>query len=119
LTWAIKHFTPYVDIGLGSAWTQTNGYTETVATTDGYVSLSAFQNHTNRHFAYQAGLGVGYAFNISGIKTDFQHERISVGYRYVNLGNASFGTRGSTYPYKLNLGRLSSNDLYLSYTHLF
>jgi hypothetical protein len=119
LTWAIKQFAPYVDVGLGSAWTQANGYSETIATPDGYVALPAFQNRTNRHFAYQAGLGVGYAFNFLSNSASFKHERMSVGYRYVNLGNASFGTRGSIYPYKLNLGQLRSNDVYVSFTHIF
>jgi hypothetical protein len=118
-TWVIRHFTPFINVGVGPSWTQTNGYVEASVDSIGYPPLPAFQNRTNTQLSFQAGFGVGYAFNMTDTASAFQHERIALGYRYVGLGNASFGTRGILYPYKLNLGHLSSNDVYLSYTHLF
>ncbi|MDR3477445.1 MAG: hypothetical protein P4M14_05370 [Gammaproteobacteria bacterium] len=118
-TWTFNHFTPFIDVGIGSAWTRPKNYAETSIDSIGYPPLPPFRNHTNVNFAYQAGVGVGYAFNFNQSASEFQHERISLGYRYVSLGNVSFSGRGSVYPYKLNLGRISSNDVYLSYTHLF
>jgi hypothetical protein len=118
-TWTFNHFTPFIDVGVGAGWTRPKNYAETSTDAIGYPALPPFGNHTNTNVAYQAGLGVGYAFNFNQNVSDFQHERISLGYRYVNLGNVTFNSRGSVYPYKLNLGRLSTNDLYLTYTHLF
>lgn len=46
-------------------------------------------------------------------------DRLALGYRYANLGKVSFGRREPAYPYALRLGQLSSNEIYLSYTHVF
>lgn len=111
---------PFLNIGIGPAWNRLNGYRESSVDGTGCVEqLPTFQSHTNTNFAYQVGLGVGYAFNFKSYVLDYLHERISLGYRYVNLGETSFGTRGAVYPFNLNMGRLSSNEVYLSYTHLF
>ena len=115
----MEQFVPFINIGIGSAWNRLNGYKESPVDSTGYVALPPFQSHTNSNFAYQVGLGVGYAFNFDRYEADYQHERISLGYRYVNLGDASFGTRGAVYPYSLDTGRLISNEAYLTYTHLF
>ena len=118
-TWTIKHFTPYVDVGLGVAATRLMNYNETSTDNIGYPPLPPFQNKTNVNFAYQVGLGIGYEFNFYQDAAELQHERISLGYRYVNLGDTNFDTRGSAYPYKLKLGNLSSQDIYLAFNHLF
>jgi len=119
LTWMIRQFAPYIDIGVGPVWNHMNGYTETSVDSIGYVALPPFRSHTNMNLAYQAGLGVGYMFNFVGYPSNFMQERISVGYRYANLGDANFGTRSTTYPYQLDTGKLKTNDVYLTYTHLF
>lgn len=62
---------------------------------------------------------MGYAFNFKKSISDYQHERILLGYRYVNLGDASFGTRGEVYPYRLDMGNLTTNEIYLIFMHLF
>lgn len=118
-TWILEQFAPFVAIGAGTAWNRLSGYTESPIDSTGYVALPPFQSRTNTHFTYQIGLGVGYAFNFARSRSGYQHERISLGYRYVNLGNASFGTRGAVYPYRLSMGRLTTNEIYLIYTHLF
>jgi opacity protein-like surface antigen len=118
-TWMLERFEPFINIGVGSAWNRISGYKESPVDSTGYVPLPPFQSRTNTNFAYQVGLGVGYAFNFSRCMSNYQHERISLGYRYVNLGDASFGTRGVVYPYSLDTGRLTSNEVYLTYTHLF
>jgi opacity protein-like surface antigen len=118
-TWTVKHFTPFVDIGLGLAAVRLMNYNEVSTDNIGYPPLPPFKNQTNVNFAFQAGLGVGYELNFSQDNSELQHERISLGYRYVNLGDNNFGTRGSAYPYKLRLGNLSSQDIYLAFNHLF
>ena len=119
LIWMMGQLSPFINFGLGAAWNQMQGYKETAITSNGYPPLPAFQSKTNVNFAYQAGFGVSHAFSLNDSKSDFQKERISFGYRYANLGTASFGTRGSAYPYQLNTGKLDSNEVYLSYIHLF
>jgi hypothetical protein len=118
-TWILGKLSPFINLGIGPAWTKLSGYSEKTATSTGYPALSPFQAHTTVNFAYQAGLGVSTSFNFAGSQASFPHERLSLGYRFVNLGTTSFGTRGSEYPYHLNTGWLKTNDVYLSYTHLF
>lgn len=119
LTWLLGKLSPFIHFGVGPAWNKMSSYTETAATSTGYSALPPFQNKTDVNFSYQAGLGISTAFNFAGVQSDFPQERISVGYRYVNLGTTSFGIRNSDYPYQLKTGVLASNDVYLSYTHLF
>ncbi|MHB1222304.1 MAG: outer membrane protein [Gammaproteobacteria bacterium] len=118
-TWMLNKFIPFINIGIGPARNRLSGYTESPVDSTGYVALPPFQSHTNTNLAYQVGLGVGYAFNFKKCISDYQHERILLGYRYVNLGNASFGTRGVVYPYRLDMDRLTTNEVYLTYIHLF
>lgn len=120
MTWLLGHFVPFVDIGVGAAWNHLGGYRETPVDASGYISLPPFQTNTNTNVAYQLGFGLGGAFNFPSCeKKDFQHERIALGYRYANLGSASFGTRGSVYPYHLDTSNLTANEFYLIYMHLF
>lgn len=118
-TWIVRNFAPFINLGIGPAWNQMNSYAETVASENGFVAVPPFRSRTKTTFAYQAGFGLGYMFNFGCPEPAFKHERLSLGYRYANLGNTSFATRGSTYPYSLNTGRLRTNDVYLAYTHLF
>lgn len=119
LTWMLGKLAPFINFGAGPTWNKMDGYTETAITSTGYPALPPFRSHTNVNFAYQAGFGVSTAFNFPVCHSDTTHERISVGYRYANLGTTAFGTRGSPYPFSLKTGLLKSNDIYLSYTHLF
>lgn len=119
LTWLFKYVSPFLHVGIGPAWNRMSGYNESVATPDGFVALPPFSSKTNTNFAYQLGFGLSTAFNFNRCQTEFLQERISVGYRYVNLGETSFGTRGTAYPHALHTGRLTMNDVYLSYVHLF
>lgn len=117
--WMIKQFFPFIQIGIGPAWGHLNGYKESPFDNLGYVVLPPFESNTDINLAYQIGLGVGYAFDFSKSKTDCPKERIALGYRYVNLGDNSFGTRGSVYPFRLNTTNLKSNEIFATYTHLF
>jgi hypothetical protein len=119
LIWTFNKLSPFVDFGIGAAWNKMNGYSETATTSTGYTALPPFQSNTNTNIAYQAGFGLSTAFNFAVSKANFLQERISLGYRYVNLGTTSFGTRGIDYPYHLNTGLLKTSDVYLAYTHLF
>jgi len=119
LTWMLETFSPFINLGMGPAWNQMQAYKETAVNGTGYTAVPPFQSRTNLNLAYQAGFGVSRGFDFSGSKSDVQKERVSLGYRYVNSGTSSFGTRGSSYPYQLNTGRFNSNDVYLGYIHLF
>lgn len=118
-TWTLNKFLPFINAGIGSAWNRLSNYSESPADGIGYVAVPPFQSHTNINFAWQIGFGAGYAFNFINHTPGGLHERIYLGYRYVDSGNTSFGTRGAVYPYKLNVGKLISNEVYLGYTHLF
>jgi opacity protein-like surface antigen len=119
LTWLMKHLSPFISFGAGPGWNRTNSYMESVVTSTGFVALPPFQSRNNLNLAYQAGIGVSFAFNYANPAADFLQDRISIGYRYVNMGQTSFGTRGVEYPHSLNTGSLQTNDIYISYTHLF
>lgn len=118
-TWIWRQLSPFIDAGVGLVVrNRLNGYTETPVDSSGYVPLSPFQSRTNSGFAYQVGFGIGYMINFLRHTSTCQ-ERISLGYHYVNLGDTSFGTRGVNYPYRLDMGRLNTVELYLAYTYLF
>lgn len=119
LSWTIGNIVPFINGGIGSAWNRLSGYNEIPVASSGFVALPPFQSHTNTNFAYQVGVGLGYGFNFAAPASAFKQERVSLGYRYANLGTASFKTRGQVYPYPLNFGKIQSNEIYLSYTHLF
>ncbi|STY29804.1 Uncharacterised protein [Legionella wadsworthii] len=120
-TWTfLKKFASFINLGIGPALNRLSGYTESSVESPGCVALPPpFQSYTNIYFSYQIGLGASYAFHLKPEESDHLDERISLGYRYVNLGDASFGTRGAVYPYYLDIGRLTSNEVFLGYTHLF
>lgn len=119
VTWLFNQFTPYINIGIGTAVNRLSGYTENPVDNTGYVALPPFQSQTNTNFAYQIGLGVGYAFNFMNGASTYLRERIALGYRYVSLGDNSFGTRGDVYPYYLEMGGLTSHEIVLTYMHLW
>ena len=117
LIWILGKFAPFVNFGMGRAWNQATGYSETLV--NGASLPPPFRSHTSINFAYQGGFGVSYLFNFSKAKADFQTERLSLGYRFVDVGDATFTTRGSPFAYSLDTGRLKASDIYFSYTHLF
>jgi opacity protein-like surface antigen len=110
------HWAPYAEAGLGAAWNSASNYQEVA--TEGFVTSSAFSNLTTNNLAYQAGLGLRYAFQLTQNQKNNLDDHVSVGYRYVNTGNVSFGDRGSSYPYSLNLGSLTLGEWYISIMHI-
>lgn len=119
LSWMLDKWVPFINMGVGPAWNHMSGYTESPIDSSGYVALPPFRSGINTNFAYQLGFGVAYGFDVKPCFTNYQHERISLLYRYASLGSAAFGTRGAVYPYRLDMGQLTSNELSFSYTHLF
>ena len=118
LTWMLRYLSPFISFGVGPAWNKAESYKEKAVNGSGYPPISPFRSHTHLNCAYQAGLGISFGFNWCN-RSGFLHERISLGYHYVHSGKTSFGTRGSAYPHRLDMGTLSSNDIYFTYTHLF
>lgn len=120
INFVLGNFSPFINAGIGSAWNNASSYDESPAGAATYPPLPSFANKSMTNFAYQGGVGISYLFSTGAYREDeFKPERLSLGYRYANLGSAGFGTRGATYPYPLNIGTLTTNDIYLSYTHFF
>lgn len=109
---------PYINIGIGAAANRTSDYHETTINNGLYPPLPPFSSNTEIQLAYQFGVGIGYAFRINP-NANFLQDRVSLGYRYVSLGNASTGTRGYLYPFTLNAGRLHTNEVFITYSHFF
>jgi opacity protein-like surface antigen len=107
--WQIAQIMPFINVGVGPAWVKLNGYQETPVSSTGFVALPPFAPNTSTNLAWQAGFGAAYAFK--------NQDRIALEYRYVYLGNTSFGSRGAVYPYALNIGQLNTNDIFLTFTH--
>ncbi|MFI4956054.1 MAG: outer membrane protein [Gammaproteobacteria bacterium] len=110
LTWDIKSWLPFIDVGIGSAWTRMTDYTEISEPGIAPPAAPPFHSQTQVNFAYQVGFGLAKAFD---------DHRVFLGYRFASLGQTSFGTRGESYPYALKTGVLNTNDIYVGYTHLF
>jgi hypothetical protein len=118
-TWVVRQFAPYVNVGVGPSWNLVTNYHENPVFSDGFVVYPPFQSNTNVNLAYEIGVGMGYEFNFNGDNASFMHERVSLGYQYMNFGNLKFGDRNADYPYRLEPGRFTANNFYVSLTHLF
>lgn len=119
LTWQVEQFSPFLNAGVGPVWNQLSNYTEDAVDSSGFSAVPAFHGHTTLALAYQLGFGVGYGFNLPNTASSVKNERLSLGYRYVNLGHAGFGTRSADYPFHLNAGHIWANEFYLGFTHFF
>lgn len=102
--WMLNQFIPYINVGIGSAWNHLSGYSEMSVACDGCIALPPFQAHTNTNFSYQVGIGMAYTINLLKHMNQSFQERLSLGYRYANLGDASFKMRDVVYPYSLDTG---------------
>lgn len=118
-TWMLGTIMPFVNLGLGSSINRSMDYVETVVNSSTFAPFSHFQSRTHAECAYQAGFGVSTSFNFPQEAAEFKHERLSLGYRFADLGTASLGTRGASYPYQLNVGQLRTYDVFVAFTHLF
>jgi len=113
-SWLWAHrFTPFIDLGVGPAFNKLYSYQEKTATPNGFVAAPPFRENSSINLAYELGFGIGTLFG------HHKTENIALGFRYLDLGSVSFGTRGSSYPYRLHLGRLMTKEVYLRYTHSF
>lgn len=104
-------FIPFVFVGAGPALNYANSYQDTLidSSAAGYPS---FKSKSKISFAYQLGVGIAYPFNLD-------NSRLSISYRYVDLGTARFGDRSSDSVYRLDTGRIRANEIFIGYTHLF
>ncbi len=119
LNWVVGQFSPFIKGGAGLAWNRAKRYKESQSDPN-YPPLPPFESKTTNNFAWEGGLGISFLFNTSeDDPADFLQDRVSLGYRYVSVGQVSFGTRGGPYPYSFNLGNMAMNDIYLSYDHFF
>jgi opacity protein-like surface antigen len=108
----MSNLSPFIQVGIGPSWNRMHGYHEMAFDNTSYPPLAPFQSRTKTEFAYQVGFGLSKGFHQD-------RDRISIGYRYANLGNTAFGSRGASYPYALHTGTLQNNEVYLGFTHLF
>ena len=113
LNWLLAQISPFVSFGVGAAWNRMNNYAEQAFNNTSYPPLPPFQTRTNNNTAYQAGAGVSTSFNFTQTKSDFPHERISVGYRYVNTGTSPFGS--PIFLQHLLSSAVTENDVHFSY----
>lgn len=118
-TWIMARVSPFINIGVGGSGNRARQYNETAINDTSYPPLPPFHANTQSHVAYQAGFGLSTAFHVGHANTDYQPERITLGYRYVDAGKSSFGIRNDIYPFALNTGSLKVNEIYIGYTHLF
>jgi opacity protein-like surface antigen len=108
--WHAAQWQPFILLGIGPSWNRLNGYEDSPVTQLGFAALPPFATSTTTALACEIGAGVAYQFT--------SQDRVAIEYRYVNTGSSSFGSRGTAYPFSLNPGRLSENDVLLTYTHL-
>lgn len=101
---------PFILIGIGPSINSANSY-EDIQIDPIQQPTPGFKTRSNVNFAYQLGFGIACPFNSD-------HDRLSIGYRYVDLGRAYFNSRQS-FDYQLEAGKIRTNEVYLSYTHLF
>lgn len=100
---------PFITMGAGSALNYANSYHEA----DPAIGNRAdFKPHSNICFAYQLGAGISYPFNDD-------NSRLSISYRYIDLGKARFGARESGSAYFLDVGNIKANEIFIGYVHLF
>lgn len=117
VNWIFGNIAPFVNAGIGPAWNEARGYKEIPDSGSIYDPLDRFDNNTITSLAFQIGFGISYLFNFGDNFSPLQSERLSLGYRYVQLGKVEFATRQSSYPYKLDTGTFRANEAYLLYTH--
>lgn len=104
------HWRPYLFLGFGAAWNNTFDYREVPTNPNGSAApiAVAFKSKVQPYFSY--GIGVGINYLLSNNKT-----RISVGYRYINLGKGRLGmTPLQTTSERLSTGRLYAHLIILS-----
>lgn len=84
-------FTPYIEVGVGAALNNFNGYSETYAADEVHPPVGGnamnFANKSSVQVATKAGVGINYNITVKQGKT------LAIGafYNYVNLGNANSG----------------------------
>lgn len=101
-----KHFAPYVTLGLGQAFANVAGYSESPLGDVIPRNSAGFQNKNNLNMTYSAGLGVDYKFN--------RKLSMSLGYEYANFGKLKTGNGSAAWSNQsLSLGALSSSAILL------
>lgn len=105
-------WSPYINGGIGGAYVNTSGYSETALSGVTPRVSPGFASNTSTQFAYQVGTGV-----------DLQvtpQIMLSLGYNYQNLGSLSSGPGVGTWSSStLNSGSYGSNEILVSMNYLF
>ncbi len=81
-----NYLNPYLLVGLGQSWNTLFGYNEVPTNPAGSAApaLAFFRHKTITNFAWEAGIGFTKQVN--------SYSSISLGYQYVSVGEAKFGT---------------------------
>jgi opacity protein-like surface antigen len=103
---------PYINGGIGAAFNNASGYSETALNNVTPRVSPAFANNSSTQFAYQAGIGLDFRASPQAI--------FSLGYNYQNLGGLSSGAgTGAWSNQTLSSGSYSSNEVLVSVNYLF
>ena len=110
LTKAWEHYYPYVSVGLGAAFNQTEGFDVTFPEFLTYTPL--YDGKTESSFSYNLGVGID-----MDITDDW---RIGLGYRFTDLGKNSLGDgelRTTTVTESLGQSHLYGNEFLLQISY--
>lgn len=107
-----KHFSPYIDAGVGVALNQTGSYQETaIGDVVARIDSPAFSSHRNSQFSYSVGTGIDYQLNPRWL--------VSVGYEYQDLGAVQSGYGQMPWSaQRLSLGKYTNNTGLISVSYL-
>lgn len=109
----VNHFTPYLLLGAGVAFNETNS---TTTRSNSITSIhEIYAKSTHHNFAYKAGLGIRYSTN-NNIDFDLH-------YQYVDLGKFKTSTSscqmGKSYDAPAKIGKLQSQEVILGIVYKF
>ncbi len=91
---------PYLSLGAGEAFNKAYAYIETPVSSENLPMAQPFAGHTTQSFTYLGGIGMDIDMG--------KNVRMGVGYRFVNLGNASLGMT----PLQSSVNTISNSHLY-------
>jgi opacity protein-like surface antigen len=98
--------TPYIGAGIGGANVKISGFYETGINNDGNVTVGAYYTRDSSKWNFAWALHAGLTYKVT------QSMSIDLGYRYIDLGDATTGT-GRTYDGTVTSGRpFTFNHIY-------
>ena len=107
-----QKLSPYINGGIGGAFNQTSGYSETPLAGVTPRDTPGFTNNSSNQFAYQVGAGLDLQASKNVI--------FSLGYNYQNVGNLSSGPGVGTWANQsLGSGSFGSREVLAQVNYLF